>query len=176
MRLAFGRASANSEAPPITQTSSAPSSSACSRAICTASEKSSQAMAPFAWNEPSRESTILVRPGSGLSGRLSQVLRPMITGFPMVRALKFCRSVFSRQGRSPPRPITPLRSRAMGPAVRMTLDMVAASLEVLRRLPHGGDHGGLGGGELAAGRLRPGGVDDDHQFLVRDRDDRLTED
>ena len=100
----------------MTQTSAAPSSCACSRAICTASEKSSQTSAPFAWNEPSRVRTMLVRPGRGLRGRLSHVLRPMITGLPMVVARKLARSVFSRQGRSPPRPMTPLRARAMGPA------------------------------------------------------------
>ena len=66
---------------------------------------------------------MLVRPTSGRFGRLSQVLRPMITGLPMVTARKMARSVFSRHGSVPSRPITPFRARAMGPAARMTCDM-----------------------------------------------------
>src|SRR5690606_26746029 len=52
------------------------------------------------------------RPGRGRKGRLSQVLRPMMQGLPIVTALKRCRSERSRQGRSPSRPMTPLRARA----------------------------------------------------------------
>ena len=62
---------------------------------------------------------MLVRPIRGFLGRLSQVLRPMITGLPMVTARKIAMSDFNRQGRAPSRPMTPLRERAMGPAVRM---------------------------------------------------------
>ena len=63
--------------------------------------------------------TMLMRPGSGRRGRLSQVRRPMITGLPRVSARKSARSDFSRQGRRPPRPMTPLAARATGPRVRM---------------------------------------------------------
>ena len=59
---------------------------------------------------------MLVRPGKGFFGRLSQVLRPMITGLPRVMALKSFRSDLSRQGRSPSRPITPFLARATGPS------------------------------------------------------------
>ena len=78
---------------------------------------------PDGSKEPSRESTMLVRPTSGFFGRLSQVLRPMITGLPMVTARKLARSVFSRQGRPPSLPMTPFLARAMGPAVRVMLGM-----------------------------------------------------
>jgi hypothetical protein len=87
--------------------------------MATASTKSSQTTAPLGSKEPSRESTILVRPTSGFLGRLSQVLRPMITGLPMVTARKLARSVLRRQGSLPSRPMTPFLARAMGPAVRV---------------------------------------------------------
>src|ERR1700722_1963140 len=105
----------------MTHTSGAPSSAACSRAICRASEKSSQRTAFRGSNEPSRVSTMLVRPGSGRRGRLSQGLRPMITGLPRVSALKWARSVASRQGRAPSRPMTPFLARARGPRVSWTV-------------------------------------------------------
>ena len=56
----------------------------------------------------------LRRPGKGRKrgGKESQVLRPMITGQPCVRALKWARSAGRCQGRVPPAPITPLRARA----------------------------------------------------------------
>src|SRR4051812_15371350 len=62
---------------------------------------------------------MFMRPGRGLTGSESQVLRPMITGLPMVVFLKKARSPGSRQGRPPSRPITPFRARATGPTVRM---------------------------------------------------------
>src|SRR3990167_501989 len=49
------------------------------------------------------------RPGSGRLGRLSQVLRPMMTGAPMVVRLKWARSSFRRQGNCPAAPITLFR-------------------------------------------------------------------
>ena len=96
----------------MTQISSAPSSSACSAAISTASKKLSHATAPAASNEESRVSTRFSRPGRGRIGRLSQVLRPMMQGLDRVICLNRFRSDRSRHGRSPSRPITPFRARA----------------------------------------------------------------
>src|SRR6202000_638823 len=69
----------------------------------------------------------------GFFGRLSQVLRPMITGLPMVTARKLARSVLSRQGRPPSLPMTPFLARAMGPAVRGIGAALASVLAGFRR-------------------------------------------
>jgi hypothetical protein len=58
-----------------------------------------------------RVSTILVRPGKGLPMDW-KVLRPMITGRPMVKARKRLRSVFNRQIRRLLSPMTPLSATA----------------------------------------------------------------
>jgi hypothetical protein len=111
-RFARGRAFSNRAVPPMTQISSTPSSSAVSRAISMASSSVVQTRAPRAVKDSSRDRTMFSRPGRGLSGRLSHVLRPMMQGLPTVMALNRCRSLRSRHGRSPSRPITPLRARA----------------------------------------------------------------
>ena len=109
-------------APRMTQTSSTLSSSACSRAIWTASEKFSQATAPVGAKRPSRDSTIFIRPGNGRLGKESQVARPMITGLPIVSSRNFRRSDFKRQGKAPAWPMTPFSARATGPKVRWTVN------------------------------------------------------
>src|SRR5690606_11962611 len=55
---------------------------------------------------------MLCLPGSGRFGKLSQVLRPITTGLPMVVALKRLMSVESRHGISPSRPMTPFAATA----------------------------------------------------------------
>jgi hypothetical protein len=54
---------------------------------------------------------MFVRPGSGLP-MLSKVLRPMITGLPMVVRLKKAKSDGSRQGMAFPAPMTPFSATA----------------------------------------------------------------
>src|SRR5882724_4104346 len=67
--------------------------------------------APAARKLASRVTTILVRPGSDRPIE-ANVLRPITTGLPVVIALKRCMSDFSRHGRAPREPITPLSATA----------------------------------------------------------------
>src|SRR6185312_1950767 len=66
---------------------------------------------PSACQSLCRVTTIFSRPGSGLP-TLSKVRRPMMTGLPIVSALKRLRSVERRHGRPPARPITPFSAIA----------------------------------------------------------------
>ena len=81
-------------------------------AIATASAREVVTTAPAARKEASRVTTMLVRPGSGLRGSDSKVLRPITTGLPIVIALSRCMSDFSRHGMVPPAPITPFSATA----------------------------------------------------------------
>ena len=69
------------------------------------------AMAPSDCQSRSRVITMFKRPGSTL-GSDSNVLRPMMTGWPSVSALKRLRSVDRRHGMSLSRPITPFSATA----------------------------------------------------------------
>src|SRR5262245_3447810 len=62
--------------------------------------------------------TMLARPGRGRLGRLSQVLRPMISGLPMVMVLKNFRSEDKRHGSLPSFPMTPFLEAATTKARR----------------------------------------------------------
>ncbi len=71
-------------------------------------------MAPSAAGVPPQSScrvmTMFVRPGRGryLSGKDSQVLRPMITGWPVVSRVKCFMSSGRRHGMPPSLPMTPV--------------------------------------------------------------------
>ena len=71
-------------------------------------------IAPCACQSGCRVTTTLNRPGSGLNrgGSESQVLRPMMTGQPIVVFFKWAKSSGKCQGMLPLLPITPLRARA----------------------------------------------------------------
>ncbi len=83
----------------MTQISSAPAMQRAAypgqRLIASSSEPATSA--PSAQKALSRVTTMFSRPGSGRP-MLSQVLRPMMTGLPIVSALKRFRSLESRQG------------------------------------------------------------------------------
>ena len=66
---------------------------------------------PGAPNPPSRLTTMVVRPGSGLPIE-RKVLRPITTGLPMVMARKCTMSDLSRHGSPLSRPITPFSASA----------------------------------------------------------------
>ena len=67
--------------------------------------------APAAVNSRSRLTTMVVRPLSGLPIE-RKVLRPMMTGLPMVSARKCCMSDRSRHGSAFPLPMTPFSATA----------------------------------------------------------------
>src|SRR5271169_6519000 len=66
---------------------------------------------PGAAKAGSRLTTMLVRPASGLPIE-RKVLRPIMTGLPIVIARKCCMSDLSRHGSALPRPITPFSDTA----------------------------------------------------------------
>ena len=82
------RLASNNWVPPMTQTSSAPLASAMARPAAMSASRRVKFQPPSARKFGSRDKTRLGRPGSGFLGRLSQVLRPISTGLPMVTALK----------------------------------------------------------------------------------------
>src|SRR5690606_6165586 len=84
---------------------------------------------------------MLSRPGSGLPIP-SQVLRPMITGLPMVTSRKYLRSEGMRHGTSPWAPMTPFSAtattREISTAYRLSSgEFLHRGIGVLRAVPSG---------------------------------------
>ena len=115
---ALGRASSNRATPPMTQTSSAPSSAACSRAISSASEK-----------VVADQRLVRARRSRRATARRSAARAAASwAGFPGLAAHdhRLAQGELLEQGhvglqpprQVPPRPITPLRARATGPSVK----------------------------------------------------------
>src|SRR5690348_15554148 len=93
-------------------------------------------LAPSAAKARLRETTRLGRPGSGFFGRLSQVLRPMMTGLPSVACLKNACSPLMRQGIALSLPITPFCATA-AMRERRELTTASSSLRAHAHQPHG---------------------------------------
>src|SRR5215207_1541627 len=133
MRSALGSINVKISPPPMTAISSLPARLAHIAAFDSAALGSETTVAPGALYPRVRLMTILSRPGSGRFGKLSQVLRPMISGLPMVIVLKNRISEESFHGSPPSRPMMPFFETATTKAI---LGFIGGMIEVaLRPLP-----------------------------------------
>src|SRR5215475_4115559 len=116
--------------PPATMMASAPRRSASPRAAASAEPSPQATIAPGAVKPRSRLTTMVVRPFSGCSSDWN-VLRPMITGLPMVTWRKCCMSDLSRHGSRLSRPITPFSAIAT-----MRTRGIGCTVSAMRRTSH----------------------------------------